>query len=168
MTSFLLLAFAPARWEPWLLGVVGGILIDIDHIPSFIRKYGFPRSKAELQRTMKEHFAKEDESTMPRLRTTAQEPFGYFILSLVAILIHPWSDAAYAIPAFWGHFILDALSVKFMPLAPFANREIYIGLLDPTAHKKRVFVFNTLLAVAVIGMFLMRRDIQSALLSLFG
>jgi membrane-bound metal-dependent hydrolase YbcI (DUF457 family) len=91
------------------------IIVDIDHIPGFIRLARMGSARKSL--------SPEEYSRI--LRTPLQEPLGIIMVLAVIFVLYLYGlDATLFIIAFIGillHWIIDFLTIHTMPLYPFSD-----------------------------------------------
>jgi len=110
----------------WLLLIVMfvfGILVDYDHVFYYKRK--FPEIKLwNVPQLIKIYFQTLDERDEFIYHTWLQEPFGVVVVSGLSFLIFGFTNnyfplAILATCCYTAHYLVDLLSGKMKPLAPF-------------------------------------------------
>ncbi|MCE7741050.1 MAG: hypothetical protein GOP50_01205, partial [Candidatus Heimdallarchaeota archaeon] len=120
----------------WLLLIVlfvFGILVDYDHV--FYYKKKNPEIKLwNLPQLIKVYFKSVDERDEFIYHTWIHEPFGVVLVSGLSFLIFGFTPYWYlgilASSIYAGHYLLDLLSGKMKPLAPFTDKVVIdLGIL---------------------------------------
>ena len=108
----------------WLLLVmfVWGILVDYDHVFYYRKKFK-DVPIWNIPKWIKVYFKTLDERDEFIYHTWLQEPFGVLVVSGLSVLIFIFSPypelAILASSCYAGHYLMDLLSGKMKPLAPF-------------------------------------------------
>ncbi len=114
----------------WLLLIVlfvFGILADYDHV--FYYKRRNPEIKLwNLPQLIKIYFKSIDDRDEFIYHTWIHEPFGVLVISGLSWLIFGFTQYWYlgilASSVYLGHYLLDLLSGKMKPLAPFTDKVV--------------------------------------------
>ena len=114
-------------WLVLIVLFIFGILIDYDHVFYYKRKN--PEIKLwNIPQLIKIYFKTMDDRDEFIYHTWLHEPFGVLLVSGISWLIFGfttyWYLAILATSAYVGHYLLDLLSGKMKPLAPFNNKVI--------------------------------------------
>lgn len=118
-------------WLLILVMFVFGVLVDYDHY--FYYKKKFPESRIwNLPKLIKIYFKTLDERDEFIYHTWLQEPFGVIVVGGLSYLLFGVTNfyppvAILASSCFTAHYLVDLLSGKMKPLAPF-NSKITIDL----------------------------------------
>jgi len=112
-------------WLLILVMFVFGVLVDYDHY--FYYKKKFPESKIwDLPKLIKIYFQTLDERDEFIYHTWLQEPFGVILVGSLSYLLFGFTIyapvAILASSCYVAHYLVDLLSGKMKPLAPFNNK----------------------------------------------
>ncbi len=106
---------------------VFGVLIDYDHVYHYKKR--FPEAQIwNIPQLIKLYFRTlEDDKDRHCYHTFMHEPFGILLVSVFSYLIFVLTGfypelMILAISCFLAHFVIDLLSGKMKPLAPFNNK----------------------------------------------
>jgi hypothetical protein len=138
----------------YLLAVLSGTLIDLDHIYNYVKYHGIPNSLEDFIKKMLEAYRQPPNEGI-RYHTAAHELMGVFIFLLISILVGFFYSTTYTLLIFLpilSHFLLDSLSIRMMPFSPFFKREFYIGLLKPNSVQEKACI-AILLAITLLLLF---------------
>jgi len=141
----------------FLLAVLSGTLIDLDHVYNYIRYHGTPKSLKNFIEKMIEAY-KQPPNRGIRYHTAAHELIGIFVFLLISILVGCFCCITYALLIFLpilSHFFLDTLSIKMMLFSPFSKREFYIGLLKPNSTQEKTCIVILLVTTLFLLFFKM-------------
>ena len=115
----------------WLLLIVMfvfGVLVDYDHV--FFYKKKFPDIKTwNIPQLIKVYFKTLDERDEFIYHSWLQEPFGVLVVGGISFLIFGFTNSYFplailATSCYAGHYLVDLLSGKMKPFAPFNNKVI--------------------------------------------
>ncbi|MCG3222924.1 MAG: metal-dependent hydrolase [Candidatus Heimdallarchaeota archaeon] len=141
----------------WLLLVVMfvfGVLVDYDHVFYYKRKH--PEIKLwNLPQLIKLYFKTVDERDEFIYHTWLHEPFGVLVVcgvsSLFFWLINIPELAILASSCYVAHYLVDLISGKMKPLAPFSNKvTIDLKILPANAFTITGIALGTFLIALVI------------------
>ena len=141
----------------WLLLVVMfvfGVLVDYDHVFYYKRKH--PEIKLwNLPQLIKLYFRTVDERDDFIYHTWLHEPFGVLVVcgvsSLFFWLINIPELAILASSCYVAHYLVDLISGKMKPLAPFSNKvTIDLKILPANAFTITGIALGTFLIALVI------------------
>jgi membrane-bound metal-dependent hydrolase YbcI (DUF457 family) len=159
ITSLLIATLISLRYNvglfEFLLAILSGTLIDLDHIYNYMRYHRTPKSLKDFIEKILEAY-KQPPNKGIRYHTAAHELIGVFVFLLISILVGFLYSTMYALLIFLSilsHFLLDALSIRMMIFSPFSKREFYIGLLKPNSVQEKVCII-ILLATTFLILFL--------------
>ncbi len=114
-------------WLLLIVLVVFGILVDYDHVFYYKRKN--PEIKLwNIIQLIEMYFKSIDERDEFIYHTWIHEPFGVMVVGGLSFLIFGftpyWYLAILSTSVFAGHYLLDLVSGKMKPLAPFSNKVV--------------------------------------------
>ncbi len=141
----------------WLLLIVMfvfGVLVDYDHVFYYKRKH--PEIKLwNLPQLIKLYFRTVDERDEFIYHTWLHEPFGVLVVcgisSLFFWLINIPELAILASSCYVAHYLVDLISGKMKPLAPFSNKvTIDLKILPANAFTITGIALGTFLIALVI------------------
>jgi hypothetical protein len=141
----------------WLLLIVMfvfGVLVDYDHVFYYKRKH--PEIKLwNLPQLIKLYFKTVDERDEFIYHTWLHEPFGVLVVcgvsSLFFWLINIPELAILASSCYVAHYLVDLISGKMKPLAPFSNKvTIDLKILPANAFTITGIALGTFLIALVI------------------
>ncbi len=141
----------------WLLLIVMfvfGVLVDYDHVFYYKRKH--PEIKLwNLPQLIKLYFKTVDERDEFIYHTWLHEPFGVLVVcgvsSLFFWLINIPELAILATSCYVAHYLVDLISGKMKPLAPFSNKvTIDLKILPANAFTITGIALGTFLIALVI------------------
>ncbi|MHA1201887.1 MAG: metal-dependent hydrolase [Candidatus Heimdallarchaeaceae archaeon] len=141
----------------WLLLIimfVFGVLVDYDHVFYYKRKH--PEIKLwNLPQLIKLYFKTVDERDEFIYHTWLHEPFGVLVVcgvsSLFFWLINIPELAILASSCYVAHYLVDLISGKMKPLAPFSNKvTIDLKILPANAFTITGIALGTFLIALVI------------------
>ncbi len=135
ITSVLSYVFRPDQLALFLLvGIISGIIIDLDHIYWFYQYH--PEGASSIRDMIRIYLedCEGDQRYSPRYHTWTHELLGILLVGIFSIGINSlfgisWAHAVFV--PYLGHVLLDTLSVGMKPFSPFSQRYIFIGLFKP-------------------------------------
>ena len=136
-------------WLLLLVLFVFGVLADYDHVFYYKRKN--PEIRLwNIPQLIKVYFRTIDERDEFISHTWIHEPFGVLVVSGISWLIFGftqyWYLAILASAVYFGHYLLDLLSGKMKPLAPFSDKiEIDLKILPANS-----FIITTITLLAFL------------------
>ena len=146
-------------WLLILVMFVFGVLIDYDHV--FFYKRKFPDIKTwNIPQLIKVYFKTLDDRDEFIYHTWMQEPAGIVVVSGISYLLFGVTKfyppvAILAVSCYVGHYLIDLLSGKMKPLAPFNNKiTIDLKFLPPNAFTAATISLATFLIGLLIFLYI--------------
>ena len=116
------------------VGIVSGIIIDLDHIYWFYQYH--PEGASSIGEMVRIYLndCEGDQRYSPRYHTWTHELLGIVLVGILSVGIDflfgiAWAHAVFV--PYLGHVLLDTLSVGMKPFSPFSQHYIFIGLFKP-------------------------------------
>ena len=141
----------------WLLLIVMfvfGVLVDYDHVFYYKKKH--PEIKLwNIPQLIKLYFNTVDERDEFIYHTWLHEPFGVLVVSGFSFLIFGWTNypelTILASSCYVAHYLVDLISGKMKPLAPFSKKvKIDLKILPANAFTITGIALGTFLIALII------------------
>ena len=146
-------------WLLILVMFVFGVLVDYDHVFYYKRK--FPEIKIwNIPQLIKVYFDTLDDRDEFIYHTWMQEPAGIVVIGGISYLLFGVTKfyphvAILAVSCYVGHYLIDLLSGKMKPLAPFNNKiTIDLKFLPPNAFTAATISLTTFLIGLIIFLYI--------------
>lgn len=124
--------------------VIFGFAIDLDHFYYIVRYHGL-RSLRDSPTVSS--LLKEVGRTTARYHTAAHELLGSVFVGLLSLFMMSELSpliGSISLLSYLAHVIMDAISVRMMPLSPFSQKEVYFGLISPGTRKEKNLMLASL------------------------